>query len=180
MKITRRHAFVLALSAAVLAGACAPITVHSVTGRDAKFEAYRSYRWADDGARPTGDPRLDSNPFFEERLMSAAEHGLAARGYEKSSGAAADLVLHFYANMKQQFDVAPQSLGYTACPECPVSSVYEAGTIVLDLVDARTNVLVWRSWAETTMDGSIDSQRNMEQLIDQAVAKIVATVPRRL
>jgi len=181
MTLTHRHVFGLALAAAVVAGACAPITVHSVTGRDAQFETYRTYRWADEKARPTGDPRLDSNPFFEERLMSAAERGLAARGYEKSNGTAADLVLHFYANFTQTFDVVEQSgAGYTTCANCATSSVYEAGTILLDLVDARTNTLVWRSWAESSVDGAIDNQRHMEQLIDEAVGKIVATVPRRL
>ena len=180
MTITRQ-AFVLALSAAVLTGACAPITVHSLTGREARFETYRTYRWADEGARPTGDPRLDGNPFFEERLMSAAERGLATRGYEKSDGAGADLVLHFYANFTQTFDVADQiGTGYTTCANCATSSVYEAGTIVLDLVDARTNTLVWRSWAESSVDGAIDNPRHMEQFLDEAVGKIVATVPRRL
>jgi hypothetical protein len=59
-------------------------------------------------------------------------------------------------------------------------SAYEAGTLVLDFVDTRTNRLVWRGWAEDTVDGVIDNQDWMEQKIDEAVTRILETRPRRL
>jgi hypothetical protein len=180
MRPSRTLLFTSALLATSLLVACAPLSVHSTTGRNVDFKAYKTYRWADDGPRTTGDPRVDGNPFFEGRLVSAAEKELATRGYEKTDGAA-DLVLHYHVNFREQFDIADRDASYTrACTDCFVSSVYQAGTIVLDLVDARTNTLVWRSWAEGSMDGAIDNQRFMEERIDAAVKKIVATVPPRL
>jgi hypothetical protein len=58
--------------------------------------------------------------------------------------------------------------------------VYDAGTLLLDLVDAKSNPLVWRAWAEGSIDGAIDNQDWMEARIDEAVGKIVARLPRRL
>jgi hypothetical protein len=32
--------------------------------------------------------------------------------------------------------------------------VYETGALLIDFVDARTDKLVWRGWAEDGVDGS--------------------------
>ena len=56
--------------------------------------------------------------------------------------------------------------------------VYDAGTIVVDLVDARTHRLVWRGWAEGSIDGVVDDQAWMEKRVDEAVARIMARLPR--
>jgi hypothetical protein len=58
--------------------------------------------------------------------------------------------------------------------------VYDAGTLLIDLVDARTNRLVWRGWAEGSVDGVIDNQEWMEARIDEAVTRILERLPRRL
>ena len=50
--------------------------------------------------------------------------------------------------------------------------VDEAGTLLLDFIDTRTNRLAWRGWAEGGFDGAIDNQDWMEARIDDAVAKI--------
>lgn len=169
---------VTAAAAAIAAAACAPLTVHSFADSRAPFAAYRTYAWADDKPASTGDPRLDNNPFFHERLRRDADTQLATRGYEKSGSAASDLVLHYHASFSQQLDVAAVDHPYDVCTDCGVPSVYDAGTIVLDLVDRHTNKLVWRGWAHGSMDGAIDDQPSMEKRIDEVVARVVATVPR--
>ena len=51
---------------------------------------------------------------------------------------------------------------------------------VKGLVGTRTNKLVWRGWAEGSVDGVIDNQEWMEARIDDAVAQILQRLPRRL
>lgn len=179
----RYFAYTVTVAALVFApallSACAPVRVHSFTERGTPFAAVRTYRWADDGARATGDPRLDSNPFFERRLMSATNRELAARGFELTTSDSADLILHYHASVSQALDTATidRMVGY--CRDCESSSIYDAGTILLDLVDPKTNTLVWRAWAEGSIDGMVDNQQWLEEHIDQAVARIIATLPRR-
>lgn len=167
------------VAAAVMSAACAPIRVNSFVDSRADFRVYRTYAWADDKPRATGDPRLDNNPFFHERLQRDADAQLSTRGYEKAAGAAPDLLLHYHASFTQEIDVAGADQSYQACRDCGYPSVYEAGSIVLDFVDARTNRLVWRGWAKGSMDGAVDNQAYMEERIDDAIARVVATVPRR-
>jgi hypothetical protein len=178
MMITRSIGAGLLL-AAVSTGACAPVKVASFADSRADFTAYRTYAWADDAARTTGDPRLDNNPFFHDRLKRETDVQLARRGYEKASSGTADLSLHYHASVTQEVDVMNADRGYETCTTCGLPSVYEAGSIVLDLVEPKTNKLIWRGWATGSMDGAIDSQAFMEQRIDDVVARVVSTLPRR-
>jgi hypothetical protein len=78
----------------------------------------------------------------------------------------------------QQIDLNGSDQAYSTCNDCR-SSVYDAGTLVLDFVDARTNALVWRGWSEGNLDGVIDDQAWMEEHIDRAVARILDRLPGR-
>jgi hypothetical protein len=66
-----------------------------------------------------------------------------------------------------------------SCDDCR-PFVFDAGTIVIDLIDARTHRLVWRGWEEGSIDGLVDNQAWMEQRIDQSVARIIEQLPRRI
>jgi len=66
-----------------------------------------------------------------------------------------------HARIEQQLDVRAANPPYDYCDDCE-SSVYDAGTIMLDLVDAPTNTLVRRGRAERSIQGAIDDQKLME------------------
>jgi hypothetical protein len=182
MAMTLTRSLSIGVLAAVLtSGACAPIKVNSFVDQRADFSLYRTYAWADDTPRATGDPRLDNNPFFHERLQSDADNGLAARGFERARSGSPDLMLHYHASFTQEIDVArlDREYEYDTSQDGGVPSVYEAGSVVLDFVDTRSNRLVWRGWAKGSMDGAINDQAYMEQRLDDVVARVVATVPHR-
>jgi hypothetical protein len=52
--------------------------------------------------------------------------------------------------------------------------------LTIDVVDARTNRLVWRGWAEGVVEGVIDNQSFMDDTIDTAVRRILDRFPRAL
>jgi hypothetical protein len=158
-----------------LAG-CASTGVFSYVGSGVNLPQYRTYAWAPDDQLSTGDPRLDNNPFFQQALQEAVERHLAERALEKTTTEGADLILHYHASITQRVEAAEQEYG---CEEC-LPYVYEAGTLTLDFLDARTNRLVWRGWAERSMDGAIDDQALMERRVEQAVARIIEKFPTRL
>lgn len=171
-----------ATAALALAGCAATLKVSSYVERGINFAQYHTYSW-DSAADQlvTGDPRLDSNPFFHERVQADVEKQLATRGIEKTASGTPDLLIHYHASIKERLDVtgADQQSGYCRGDDCE-AYVYEAGTLLLDLVDTRTNKVVWRGWAEGSVDGMIDNQKWMEAKIDDAVARILAGLPRRL
>lgn len=165
--------------AAVAFTGCATLRVHSYLDRGADFARYRSYAWAERDAFATGDPRLDNNRFFSQRVEEAVDLQLTARGFEKVSSAGADLLIHIHARVDQRLESAAFDRidGHCIDGDCR-PRMYDAGTLLVDLIDRRTNALAWRGWAEGSLDGVIDDQRWMEATIDKAVAQILARLPQ--
>ena len=52
--------------------------------------------------------------------------------------------------------------------------------LVIDMVDAKTNKVVWRGWAQDSMTGVIDNQTRLEKQIDEAVTKMMKELPNHL
>jgi hypothetical protein len=162
---------------AVLAvSACASMTVNSYAVRGVDLSRYRTYNWAADDQLVTGDPRLDNNAFFLDRLHRDVEHRLAGRGLEKVAGSPPDLRLHYHASVSERLQLGEAEPVPAFCNGC-LPYVYQAGTLVLDLVDARSNQLIWRGWAAGSIEGIVDDQRTMERAIDEAVARILDRLP---
>lgn len=158
--------------------ACAPMQVRTYVPRSANLTQYHTYAWAPAGAFETGDPRLDNNTLFIERLQSAVERQLASKGWARAAGSEADLVIHFHARVDQRLDLANTvTSGRPNEDSGGGPLVYDAGTLLLDFVEARSNTLVWRGWAEGSVEGVIDNQASMNEKIDAAVARILKTFP---
>jgi hypothetical protein len=166
------------VASGALAGACAPVSVNSYTPPRTDVTAYRTYAWAAGELGATGDPRLDNNSFFRERVQLAADGQLSFRGYQKVTSGAPDLTVHIHARLQQRLDSS--ALDSVSCQreECH-TEIYDEGTLLIDLVDTRTNALVWRGWAERSLDGVIDNQEWMNQVIDRAVQSIFSRLPMR-
>ena len=174
----------VAALAASLAAACATITTGSYFNRSTPFEAYRTYDWGPADALPTGDPRLDNNPFFIDHFEGAVEKALAARGLELvARGSTPDLLLHYHASITQRFVVNDVDRRFGECPsyDCtPRVEAFEAGTLLIDIVDARTRRLVWRGWAESEIAGALGNRDRLAGLIDKAVTEMMLHLPRPL
>jgi hypothetical protein len=169
----------LATIVALALSGCAPVRVNSYLDRVADFTRYHTYAWAAPEARATGDPRLDNNRFFSQRIEEAVNMQLTARGFEHTGAGAADLLVHVHARVEQRLEAGAIDREYRQCTaeDCG-PQVYDTGTLLGDLVDRRTNRLAWRGWAERSFDGVVDDQRWMEATIDQTVARILARLPR--
>jgi hypothetical protein len=154
------------------------VTVNSYSDPGFDIRQHRTYQWEAADAEATGDPRLDNNRFFDERMRAQVEKELAKRGFEKTESRTPDLFVHYHARVTQKIDIRHIDRTYAYADVDRGPYIHDAGTLFVDLVDPRTNKLVWRGWAEGSVEGVIDSQQWMEQHIDKAVAQIVARLPR--
>lgn len=159
--------------------ACATTHVRSFVERGIDVQRYRTYSWGPAREQATGDPRLDNNRFFQERIEAAIEHNLNARGFERTAAGESDLLIRYYASVEQQVNANGADQPYASCEGCQ-PYVFDAGTIVIDLIDARTKRMVWRGWDEGDIDGIVDDQARMEKRVDDAVARILDKLPRRV
>jgi hypothetical protein len=168
--------------AAVFAAGCATMNVSSHVERGINFAQFATYDWGPADALPTGDPRLDNNPFFNDYLTGAVERHLALHGYQRATNGQPQVLVHFHANVTQRFEVhGMDRSAYVNCyPNCEPQVVdYEQGTIIIDLVDAATDKVVWRGWAQDNIAGIVDNQDRMKQHIDKAVAQMFELFPGR-
>ena len=177
--LRRLYLAVVAVSLLGVSG-CATMLVNSHADRTVDFAVYRTFDWAAADALPTGDPRLDNNPFFHDYLQGAVERRLAARGLERVESGSPDLLIHYHASVDRRVDIVriDRQSGYCYGEDCQVDVIdYEAGTLVLDFVDAATTKVVWRGWAQDAFDGVIDDQDRMEKTIDEAVSRMLERYP---
>lgn len=159
--------------------ACATTNIRSYVVRGSDVHQYRSYGWGPADDQATGDPRLDNNRFFQERIEAAVERNLNARGFEKTAPGESDLLIRYYASVEQLVNADGADLPFAVCDDCR-PFVFDAGTIVIDLIDARSRRLVWRGWAEGDIDGVVNDQAWMEKHVDRAVARILEKLPRKV
>ncbi len=180
----KRHILGLTVGLATIAfasGCAVTMSVSSHVDRTLDFAQYRTFDWGPADALPTGDARLDRDPFFKDHVQGAVERGLSARGIELTSSGKPDLLIHYHANITERIDVnrADRTYGYCRGADCPSEAIwYEAGTLVLDFMDAHTNKLVWRGWAQNSVEDMLNNRDKMAKTIDQAVTEMLRQYPQ--
>lgn len=175
------------------------MSVSSHVDRRIDFSRYRTYDWGPADALPTGDARLDKSSFFRDHMQGEVEKQLAARGFQGPTSRRPDLLVHYHASINQRLDVnaADRSYGYDyddrygsgsghrydSCygyDDCRGGVItYEQGTLVVDIVDARTKKVIWRGWAQDSLEGVIDNPDRMGKKIHEAVARMMEQFPPR-
>ncbi len=166
--------------AILIASGCATMSVSSHVDRSLNFAQYRTFDWGPADALPTGDPRLDRDSFFKDHVQGAVERGLSTRGLALASSGTPDLLIHYHAHISERLDVnrADRAYGYCSTADCPPETIrYEAGTLVLDVMDARTNKLVWRGWAQNSVGDMLRNRDRMAATIEQAVSEMLRQLP---
>jgi hypothetical protein len=164
--------------AAVASAGCSALRVNAYQEPGIDVTRYQTFDWESHATFSTGDPRLDNNRFFIERVQRAVERELALRGLTRDA-AAPDVTLHIHARFDQrvrQADLEPASAPGSQRGQ---TEVYDAGTVLLDVVDRRTQRVAWRGWAEGAFEGIVDDQDWLDATIDKTVVKILARFPRR-
>jgi hypothetical protein len=170
----------LALFALATSGCAATMSVSSHAERGLDFGKYRTYAWGQADALPIGDPRLDKNPFFQDAFYGAAERQLASRGLKRSTSGRADLLIHYHATIAPRLDVRRIDPDYRGCNEhdCPGAvTASEMGTIIVDMIDARTNRLVWRGWAQSRIGNMIEDQEKLTTRISESLERMLEQFP---
>ena len=109
LSIPRRPSAGVALAVMTLvwwlpAGCAASLNVRAYSARGLDVRQYRTYTWGPADAFSTGDPRLDNNRFFQERVRSQIDSQLARKGFEKSPSGPADLLVHYHLNVVQRVE----------------------------------------------------------------------------
>jgi hypothetical protein len=152
-----------------------------------------TYAWAPDGQPGTGDPRVD-NDIIRERIKTAVDTNLAAKGYSQVDPAQAKLLVSYHIGLQNKTDYSATSMGgpggvacgvrgciggygwgmYGAPRDVDIRSInYVEGAVMLDLVDAGSGKLAWRA----TSQKRIDQKDGTQDGLNAIVADMVKTLP---
>ena len=165
----------------VLAAGCSQqITVHTDYDPDYDLWKYRSFDWGQKVNIEEGQNPLHYNELNDKRIKSTVQEQLSKRGY-KLTVEKPDLILHYHIIVKDQTTVVTEPFGYSYGPFWTRTNTnlytYKEGTLILDLMDRKTNNLVWRGWAVTDVQESYTPQE-IEEIIKKVVSKIFKKFPK--
>ena len=160
--------------ASMLALACSTVDVNVDYDTSFDFAPYTSYGWLKP-PEDIGDLRAD-NPLLHKRLQAEIDRQLAARGYRYES-ASPDFLVAYHLGLRQGYDVSAVSHGY----RYPVADTvmvreYEEGTLAIDVVDTRSDTLVWRGLGTKRLLRNPTPEQTTENVRD-VVSQVLAAFP---
>jgi len=151
-----------------------------------------TYAWAP-AQTESGDPRVD-NDIMRERIRTAIDTNLAAKGYRQVDAAQAKLLVSYHVGLKSGTDYSATSMGggpgmacgvrgciggygwgmYGAPMDVDVRAInYTEGAVMLDLVDTASGKLAWRAISQKRVDEKDATQDGLNAI----VADMVKTLP---
>lgn len=170
----KKYLFALLASATLVATSCSPFQVRSDYAETANFSTYKSYKLRVDD--------LKLNDIDKDRVLNEISKQLQQKGLQP--GENPDLIVNVKANHKKITDVQssrPMGMygwggpwGWGVGMGRTWTSNYNQGTLILDLVDARTQKLVWQGIGSGI---SVDSPKSKQKQIPEIVAEIMANYP---
>lgn len=173
----------LLLAVMPLVSACASMRVSSHIDAHTDFTRFKTFDWGPADSLPAGDPRLDASGFFQDHMQGAVERQMLLKGYERAGERdVPDVRIHFHAVIKDRLnvDASDARRGFCSGSDCGGAvAEFEEGTLVVDVMDARTNRLVWRGWAQEGVGDALENRDKLAKRIDRAVKGLMVALPGR-
>ena len=177
----RRLPVVLLISLTAVTAGCLPLMpVGAHVQRGTDFTRYQTYAWGPADALPISDQRLRDNPYFVDDVHGAIDREFQERGLRRADSERADLLVHYHAAIIGRLEVQSRTGRYRDCvgEACRGTvSDYDAGTLVIDVLDTRLQQLVWRGWAEHRLEDMLDDPPAVHRRVQDAVHRIMKTLP---
>lgn len=155
---------------------CSSVRVASDFDKEANFNQYQSFAFYKPGIDKAKISDLD-----KRRILRAIERNLTSKGMVKSENP--DLIISIFTKEKERIDVYNNSFGYGwywnpywygSYHGSSVSRTAE-GTLFIDLIDAKSNNLVWQGMG--TADLRTSNMEAKEKRINEIVTQILAQYP---
>lgn len=170
--------FLLPALLALAAAACSSVRVTTDHDPTVDFSRLRTFAWME---RPAGVPDpFGGNTLVENRVVSAIERELTARGMQPTQGPA-DFLVAVHTAARDRLDVTTwPSWGYGwrgrrfwGYGERVSVSQWTEGMLIVDFVDPASKDLLWRGVAHR----ALDSDSGSEESVGETVAKLLAEFP---
>lgn len=157
--------------------ACSSISVNYDYDTENNFSNYTTYKWL----RKKNMQAKDSGDFINyNRIRKAVNSELAAEGFKLKDKGKPDFFVIAYSGFNNKSDVS--YWGYSYEPQWDIYesnypvSYYKEGTLVIDIINAKTKELVWRGAGKKPVVKNYSPKEKME-IVKKVVNKILENFP---
>ncbi len=188
----------LGLFAILTLAGCASLEVQTDYDPQAPFAQLKTYTWTEQAVRAEGDPGVNSS-LVARRVQHAVDTSLGRMGYRRVTDGSPDFRLEYRIGTERRTRVSPGygyynsggygRLGYGHFGHGHFGhglgygrfgygyggyggSNYVQTLLVLDVVDARTDELIWRGWATDALAQN-PTPEAVGKYINEAVEKML-------
>ena len=168
---------VLVLSVSVIFG-CSSISVSSDYDKSTDFNELKTFAWTPKMIEGIAESRGVSS-LVQTRIQDAIATELAAKGYVEIVDGFSDFYVTYHVRAREKTEIQRMpgpmigpgwGRGYAEVYQ------YEEGTLIIDLIHAKAQHLIWRGIGKGVVDWHASPERRTE-LIDEAVKKVLAQFP---
>ena len=181
---------VLMLGLFMISCAKMPVDVSTDFDRSANFSRYTTFKWFQDTPAAGRDTTRVYDTFLDKRMRTAVENNLATKGMRQVTTnpdllVAYDVKVVTRQELRPDYTYAPgwygygwwygyrYNYGYSRFASTMYIDQYQDGTVIIDLIDAKDNELIWRGWGQMEVGGPNVSETE----INRIVGKILAEYP---
>lgn len=168
--------YILPLIALLLLASCSSVRVASDYDTTVNFNQYQTYAYFKPGIDKAEISDLD-----KRRILRAIDREMSTKGMQKSE--TPDVMISFFTKAKERVDVYQNHYGWGhpwgwgwghPWGGTSVSRSTE-GTLYIDVIDAKTNELVWQGIGTAPLNNT--SMERKEARINEIVKKILERFP---
>lgn len=194
----KRAALILSvlLIPGLIAG-CSTISVKTDYDTSADFADLKTYKWASYLEKVSKAKQLDDS-LLDTRVRNAVNSVLRSKGYREAEFGTPDFLVEYHAAVQEKTDtstidspyygtktvkikhdgsVTKKTGFYTSFGGPQTITVhYEEGTIIVDMVNPKTNTLLWRGSASEVIRPHITPEERDERVYE-AVEKLLEKFP---
>ena len=178
MKRINYAAIAVVALAGVVVG-CSSTRVHTDYNPRSDFRQLRTYMWVDQQPKSARHPAVNS-PLVTERVQNAVDAQLVGRGFRRLTSGTPDFWVAYYVVATDKTEIITDDGAYGYYGRYYSPSIYTLefveGTLVIDVINAETNELMWRGWATKALDDDPKPDA-VEMYVRQAVEKILKEFP---
>lgn len=183
MKAIRLATATLALA---LLGACSQVQIRYDYDARAAYASYKTFDWMAASKRAKEKARNVDNPIMDRRVKGAIERELLAKGFKAEGSADPDFLVTYYPVYQDRAvrTTTHMGMGWGYRPwwgvhtGTTVSQVhtYKEGTIVVEIVDFKTNQLIWHGAAIGALTG-LETPEDAEEVVTREVRRLLDGFP---
>lgn len=186
---TRQAAVLVFLSFGATIAACSSIRVETHYDPNVDFSTYSNFGWLPVPKARTGGLRIN-HAALDAVVRAAVNRKLAARGFTTTADREVDFWVVYHVAIRKKLEYSTLPIGYGYSPAWGRAQwtdeklgdrgtyvrTIDEGTLILDIVDARTSRLAWRGAAQSEVDMA-RSRRQKESRLKRAVGKMLSGFP---